>query len=146
VTSLYAGYAYWHDTYESEDADPSYRGFRLSLELKWKADSSVGFIVDFGSFKENRKFGNGRWLNSYMAGVRYAFNRGRIIEPFLQPLFGIAYIGRFGFDFGGGIDFNLARFLALRVMANVILQNTTAGDWWVSPGFQAGLVVRVWGL
>ena len=106
VTSIYAGYAYWNDSFEKEFADTSYHGLRLSLELKWNADSPVGFIVDFGNFKQDRSFGNDRWLNTYMAGIRYVMNRGRFIEPFLQPLFGIAYIGRFGFDLGGGIDVN----------------------------------------
>jgi hypothetical protein len=145
-TSLYGGYSYWHDTYEGEDVDDSYHGFRISLELKWNAGSPIGFIIDFGNYKEDRALGQDRRLSTYMAGIRYSFKREKIIEPFLQPLFGIAYIGRFGFDLGGGIDFNLAQFLALRIMANAILQNTTSGDWWVSPGFQAGLVVRIRGL
>ncbi len=101
----------------------SYLGQRNTVVKGWDADVSYKAFSEFsliGDVSGSNK--DGIKVHTFMGGARVRM-KGRRISPFAEGLFGAAHLGSFGagggtkmsMAFGGGVDYNLGRNLAIRL-------------------------------
>jgi len=156
---LFGGYSHFSPTILGQSFSGNGGAGSISVNPKpW-----LGVAGEFGVYRTTFTQGTqarSTTQSTFLFGPKIPFHSNSRVTPFAQALFGGMHLGSltsigaqgvgstaFAFALGGGLDLNVGRNFALRLVQVDLLRshfhgNSTTDNWQNSPRISAGIVVR----